>query len=263
MTKLATMELAQTDLKDFLDEKYLAFNTEEFIITDPIQVPRRFSFKEDIEIAGFLSATLAWGQRPSIIRNANQLMSLMDDAPFDFIQNFKEGDLKRFTSFKHRTYNGEDCMRFMQSLQNIYHNHGGLEAVLNHGYSSDQTIFSALKHFREVFFEVHEPNRTEKHVANVEKGSAAKRINMFLRWMVRNDNFNVDFGLWKNIPASALMMPLDVHTGNVGRKLGLLQRKQNDWKAVVELTGNLSLFDAEDPVKYDFALFGLGVFEKF
>ena len=257
------MKLTQNDVKDFLDEKYLEFNTGQFIETDPIQVPRRFTQKEDIEIAGFLSATLAWGQRPTIIKNANRLLSMMDNAPFDFILNFQHTDLDRFFSFKHRTFNSIDCNSFMLALQNIYCNHGGLEGVFNRGYSIDRSGFSALKYFREVFFELPVAERTQKHVANVLKGSAAKRINMFLRWMVRFDNFNVDFGLWKEIPTSALMMPLDVHSGNVSRKLDLLHRKQNDWKAVVELTENLSLFDPVDPVKYDFALFGLGVFEKF
>jgi len=255
--------LTQTDLKEYLEEKYLEFNTEQFIETDPIQVPRSYREKEDVEIAGFLSATLAWGQRSSIIKNANRLLNLMDNAPFDFIQNFQQSDLKRFNSFRHRTFNGDDCSCFMLALQNIYGNYGGLESVFNRGYSIDRSGFYAMKYFREVFFELPVAERTQKHVANVVKGSAAKRMNMFLRWMVRMDNFNVDFGLWKEIPASALMMPLDVHSGNVSRKLGLLHRKQNDWKAVVELTENLSLYDPVDPVKYDFALFGLGVFEKF
>ena len=251
------------NIKSFLDEKIQLFNRAEFIETDPIQVPALFTSKENIEIAGFLAATIAWGQRPTIIRNALKLIALMQNNPFEFLQNSSEDDWDMFQNFKHRTFNGSDCIYFMKSLKNIYQNHGGLEQVFTDGFRSGNSVFSALVYFRKVFFELEHERRTEKHVSDVEKGAAAKRLNMYLRWMVRNDQANVDFGIWKQIPTSALMLPLDVHTGNVARKLGLLTRTQNDWRAVEEITAKLREFDPEDPIKYDFALFGLGVFEKF
>ena len=250
-------------IKSFLEEKVLLYNHPSFIETDPIQIPALFTTKENIEIAGFLSATIAWGQRPTIIRNALKLMSMMKGNPIDFLLNTPDESWVDLTDFKHRTFNHKDCLFFLKSLHNIYLHHGGLENVFTEGYQKDQTVFSALAHFRKVFFEPDHEHRTEKHVSDVEKGAAAKRLNMFLRWMVRSDQKGVDFGLWKKIPSSALMLPLDVHTANVGRKLGLLTRTQNDWRAVEQITMKLKEFDAEDPIKYDFALFGLGVFEKF
>ena len=250
-----------SELKDLLDEKYLQYNTLDFIETDPISIPHLFSKKEDIEISAFLAATMAWGQRPTTIKNAKKLVELMEYTPLDFILNFTTADLKRFESFKHRTFNGIDCVFFLQSLQNIYTKYHGLERVFSSDFSN---IESAIHHFRQVFFEIEHPQRTQKHVANPMTGSSAKRINMFLRWMVRKKQPNgVDFGIWKKISPAMLQCPLDVHTGNVGRKLGLLQRQQNDWKAVQELTKSLRKFDPTDPVKYDFALFGLGVFDGF
>ena len=251
------------DIHSFLDQKYISFNHPVFIETDPIQVPSLFTTKENIEIAGFLAATLSWGQRPTIIRNALSMVRRMNNNPIEFLLNTPEDEWVSFADFKHRTFNGLDCQFFLKSIRNIYLNHGGLEAVFTDGYQKDQTIYSALEHFRKVFFEQKHERRTEKHVSDVTKGAAAKRLNMFLRWMIRSDHSGVDFGLWKQIPSSALMLPLDVHTGNVARKLGLLTRSQNDWKAVEEITRNLREFDPEDPIKYDFALFGLGVFEKF
>lgn len=262
---LLKSEMIETSekIQSFLDQKYLSFNHPVFIETDPIQVPAQFSTKENIEIAGFLAATLAWGQRPTIIRNALNLVSMMNNDPIDFLLHTEEEEWNGFADFKHRTFNGTDCRYFMKALRNIYQNHGGLEPVFTKGFQADGIIYSALIHFRKVFFELEHEHRTEKHVSDVEKGAAAKRLNMFLRWMVRSDKAGVDFGLWKQIPASALMLPLDVHTGNVARKLGLLTRTQNDWRAVEEITARLREFDPEDPVKYDFALFGLGVFEGF
>ena len=251
------------NIQSFLDQKYLSFNHPAFIETDPIQVPALFTTKENIEIAGFLAATIAWGQRPTIIRNALKLIAHMNNDPIGFLLNTPEDEWAVFQDFKHRTFNGSDCIYFMKSLKNIYQNHGGLELVFTDGFRNGNTIFSAMIHFRKVFFELEHERRTEKHVSNVESGAAAKRLNMFLRWMVRSDQAGVDFGLWKQIPTSALMLPLDVHTGNVARKLGLLIRTQNDWRAVEEITAKLRKFDPEDPIKYDFALFGLGVFEKF
>lgn len=251
------------DIRLFLDQKVLSFNHSSFIGTDPIQVPALFDTKENIEIAGFLAATLAWGQRPTIIRNALKLVTLMNNNPIEFLLHTPENEWEIFLSFKHRTYNGIDCVYFLKALKNIYLNHGGLERVFTQGFQKDNSIFTALVHFRKVFFELEHEHRTEKHVSDVVKGASAKRLNMYLRWMIRSDRTGVDFGLWKQIPASALMLPLDVHTGNVSRKLGLLMRTQNDWKAVEEITAKLREFDSEDPIKYDFALFGLGVFEKF
>jgi len=257
------MKNSSENIKSFLDEKILLFNRLEFIETDPIQIPSLFSSKENKEIAGFLAATIAWGQRPTIIRNAHKLINLMQDDPYEYLMNSDERDWDVFLNFKHRTFNGSDCIYFLKALKNIYQNHGGLEQVFTDGFQQNNNIYSALSRLKKVFFELDHEHRTEKHVSDVERGAAAKRLNMYLRWMVRSDNSKVDFGLWTKIPTSALMLPLDVHTGNVGRKLGLLTRPQNDWRAVEEVTANLREFDPNDPVKYDFALFGLGVFEKF
>jgi len=250
------------EIKELLDQKYIEFNNEEFIETDPIQIPRMFSDRENIEIAGFLVATIAWGNRKMIINNSLKLINLMDNSPVDFILNHTVKDLNRLADFKHRTFNGEDCIYFIKSLKNIYKNHDGLKNVFENSFNIHKNIKNTLIDFRNIFFEIDYPKRTTKHVANVANNSAAKRINMYLRWMIRNDNNGVDFGIW-DIPTSELMMPLDVHSGNVSRKLGLLTRKQNDWQAVEELTNNLKNFDKNDPVKYDFALFGMGVFDKF
>lgn len=255
------MKLSKSELKSFLDEKYDLYNRETFIETDPIQIPKAFSKKEDVEIAAFLASTIAWGQRPTIIKNAQKLMQWMDDSPHDFIMNAQESDLHIFAEFKHRTFNGEDAIFFIQALQNIYRNHGGLEATFSKQNKGDAK--DAIANFRETFFSIDHPQRTEKHVSNVLKKSSAKRLNMFLRWMVRNDKRSVDFGIWKSLSPADLYLPLDVHTGRVGRKLGLLTRKQDDWPAVNEITQSLRILDPNDPVKYDFALFGLGIFEKF
>ena len=249
-------------LKEFLEEKVDKYNRPEFIMSDPIQVPRQFNQKENIEIAAFLAATISWGSRPAIIKNALRLISMMENRPYEFIVEGTTSDFEKLGSFVHRTFNGHDCIYFAQSLKNICQNHGGLQTVFETGYRKEESIKSALNYFHKVFFEI-PGERTRKHVANVERGASAKRLNMFLRWMIRNDKKGVDFGLWKGIPASALMLPLDVHTGNVARKLGILTRKQDNWKAVEEVTGELRKLDPADPVKYDFALFGLGVFEKF
>jgi len=249
--------ITQNDIKKLLDTKFEEFNTLDFIKNDPIQIPKLFTKKEDIEISGFLTSTIAWGQRKTIIKNAKKLITLMDNAPYDFIINHKQKDLSRFNNFKHRTFNSDDCIFFMSSLQNIYKNHRGLENAFF--IDNDKNIINSITKFRNIFFETPHLKRTQKHISNTEKNSAAKRINMFLRWMIRNDNKNVDFGIWKHFSPSQLLIPLDVHTSNVSRKLGLLTRKQNDLKSVIELTNNLKKFDKNDPVKYDFALFGLGV----
>src|SRR5690606_31571448 len=233
-----------------------------FIETDPIQIPHKFSLKEDIEIAGFLVATIAWGNRKSIINNGNKLMDLMGNSPYDFVMDFSENNSQSLSNFVHRTFNSEDLLYFLKSLQNIYRNHGGLESVFSK-YAEKDSMQPAIHYFKKTFFELPHLTRTQKHISDPLKNSAAKRINMFLRWMVRNDNAGVDFGIWKSISPSQLSCPLDVHTGNIGRKLSLLKRKQNDGKALAELDFSLRKLDAEDPVKYDFALFGLGAFERF
>ncbi|MBL0329283.1 MAG: TIGR02757 family protein [Bacteroidetes bacterium] len=258
--------MTKSELRDFLNEKYDQYNRFNFIETDPISIPHQFTQKEDIEIAGFLAATIAWGQRVTIINNANKMMKLMGNSPFDFVMSAKQKDFARFDSFVHRTFNGVDAVFFMKSLQNIYKNHNGLEGAFAPTLSNPipEQALQAISKFRNLFFSIDYPSRTKKHVSNPEENSSAKRLCMYLRWMVRNDKRGVDFGIWKDaLPVSALMCPLDVHSGNVARKLGVLKRTQNDWKVVEELTGNLRKLDAKDPVKYDFALFGLGAFEKF
>jgi uncharacterized protein (TIGR02757 family) len=250
------------DLKAFLDSKVDLYNRPEFIETDPIQVPHLFTLPEDIEIAAFLTATLAWGQRKTIINKSIQLMHLMDNNPFSFITGAKDRDFTRFEIFCHRTFNATDTLYFLYALKNIYIHHGGLRPVFEHGFQQGCDAGKAIDGFRKIFFETEYPVRTLKHVPDVSKGSSAKRLNMFLRWMVRQDYRGVDFGLWKNINPSCLFIPLDLHTGNTARRLGLLKRKYSDWKAVVELTSQLRIFDPSDPIKYDFALFGLGVFES-
>lgn len=254
------MALNYQEIFELLEEKHDKFNRVSFIESDPISIPHLFSKPQDIEIAGFLASTIAWGQRVTIIKNANQLMQLMDLAPHDFVMNHVPADLKRLEKFKHRTFNGIDLTFFISSLKNIYQTHHSLENVFAQYPTNMQ---QSIHHFRNRFFELEHPQRTTKHVSDSMNNSAAKRINMYLRWMVRNDNRGVDFGLWKNIKPKDLMCPLDVHSGNVARKLGLLNRTQNDWKAVEELTTNLRKYDINDPIKYDFSLFGLGVFERF
>ena len=255
--------MRKAELKRFLDEKAAYYNQPLFIESDPIQIPHQFSKKEDIEIAAFLVATIAWGNRKSIIKNGTRLMQLMGQAPYDFVTHFsEEKDAENLKTFVHRTFNGYDLIYFIKALQHIYKNHNGLEGVFS-TFSEEENLQPAIHHFKKVFFSLPHLKRTEKHVSDPLKNSAAKRINMFLRWMVRNDSTGVDFGIWKSLSASQLSCPLDVHSGRVARSLSLLKRKQNDAKAVQELDKSLRKLDAEDPVKYDFALFGLGVFEAF
>lgn len=249
-----------SELKEFLDEKVILYNNPNFIETDPIQIPHRFESKEDIEIAAFLTATIAWGNRKMIINNASKMMTLMGNSPYDFVMNHSKHQLEDLDGFVHRTFNSVDFQTFIIGLKNIYTNHNSLEVVFA---STEKTMQENISEFKRLFFEIPHLNRTTKHISDPLQGSAAKRINMFLRWMVRQDNFGVDFGIWKSISPSKLSCPLDVHSGNVARKLNLLTRKQNDAKALSELDTNLKLLDQNDPVKYDFALFGLGVFEGF
>lgn len=261
------MSLSLNELKSFLDEKVDQYNSLSFIAPDPISIPHQFSQKKDIEISGFLAATIAWGKREMIIKNSNQIIKAMDNAPFEFVVNYNQSrDFKYIEGIKHRTFNDQDLNYFIKALQYCYQTYGDLESV----FSSFITLESkdmkeAIIGFRTVFFELNKEDkfRTFKHVSNPGKGSAAKRINMFLRWMVRKDNKGVDFGIWDSISPSILSCPLDVHSGNVARSLNLIQRKQDDWKALTELDNNLRLLDPKDPVKYDFALFGLGINEQF
>jgi uncharacterized protein (TIGR02757 family) len=256
------MELNKAELKEFLDEKVDKYNRIDFIESDPISIPHRFTSKEDIEISGFLAATIAWGNRTMILRNANRMMDYLDDSPFDFILNHSEDDLERITKVIHRTFNAADFIYFIKALNHIYTVQNGLEGIFNQ-YRTDDSLQPAIHQFRNLFFELPHDSRTMKHISDPFKGSAAKKLNMYLRWMIRKDRKGVDFGIWNDISPSILSCPLDVHSGNVARKLGLLTRKQNDAKAVSELDANLRELDNEDPVKYDFALFGLGVFEGF
>ncbi len=252
----------KAELKDFLDQKVIQYNKPDFLDTDPIQIPHLFSKKEDIEIIGFLTATIAWGNRKSIINNAKKLADLLGNSPYDFVLNYKDDATENLNDFVHRTFNGIDLAYFIKALQHIYKNHDGLEALFLKNVTNN-SLQHSISEFKKVFFEIPHPKRTTKHISDPLKGSAAKRINMFLRWMVRDNHTGVDLGIWKNIPTSYLSCPLDVHSGNVARKLGLLKRKQNDAKALAELDASLRKLDPIDPVKYDFALFGLGVFEKF
>lgn len=254
------MDLSEEELLLFLEEKYLAYNNRAFIDRDPISIPHKFKLKEDIEISAFLVAIIAWGRRDVIIGNGQKMMELMGNNPFNFVMNSS----KDLSGFKHRTFNENDLIYFIKSIKNIYLNYNGLENLFTNLIEDNSgSIQVAISEFKKVFFSLpHEP-RITKHISDPLKGSSAKRINMFLRWMVRKDKGNVDFGIWDKISPAILHMPLDVHTGRVARKLGLLKRKQNDWRAVEELTNTLRHFDVNDPVKYDFALFGLGIEEKF
>ncbi len=256
------MNYIPPQIKEFLDEKVVQYNHPGFIESDPIAIPHCYDRKEDIEISGFLAASIAWGNRKMIVQNGHKLMDLMENSPYDFVMNHQASDLEQLAGFVHRTFNHTDLVYFIKAMNNIYLNKGGLEAVFA-GSVTETSTQPAISRFKELFFSLPYPERSTKHVSDPANGSAAKRINMFLRWMVRNDGCGVDFGLWKSISPSQLSCPLDLHSGNVARKLGLLTRTQNDAKALAELDLNLRQMDRMDPVKYDFALFGLGIFEKF
>lgn len=246
------------DLKDFLDEKADFYNRPEFVENDPIQIPHRFSQKEDIEIAGFLAASIAWGNRKSIIRSAEKMLDFMGHSPHDFVLHHSENDLKFLEGRSvHRTFNGDDFAQFLRNLKRIYREHESLEQLFIL-HENETGFYHPLERFRNTFLgdSVH---RSHKHVSSTYKNSSAKRLMMFLRWMVRKDSRGVDFGLWQQIDQQFLSVPLDVHTGNIGRRLKLIERKQNDWKTVEEMDIVLRKMDAADPAKYDFALFGLGV----
>ena len=269
------------NLKAFLDSKVAQYNQPGFIANDPISIPHMFTKKQDIEIMGFWAATLAWGQRVTIINKCKELIALMDGAPYDFIMNHQEPDLKKLLKFKHRTFNDIDTLYFIAFFRYHYENHKSLEdafvpsktVILSDseespvGKAIQQTnspVETYLNHFRNYFFSLPDyPHRTKKHVSSPSQKSTCKRLNMFLRWMVRKDGNGVDFGIWDKIKMYDLIIPCDLHVDRVARKLNLIQRKQTDWQTAVELTGRLREFDPADPVKYDFALFGLGIEERF
>jgi uncharacterized protein (TIGR02757 family) len=280
-------------LLDFLEKKVLQYNHPSFIAADPISVPHRFNIKQDIEIAGFFTAVFSWGNRTTIIQKSNELMKSMDDAPYAFIRDHQSADLKRLLGFKHRTFNATDLLYFIQFLKSHYQQSDSLESAflpyhLNekkpgtrktsfltaeknttpplHSASTDEDEFvkKALSVFYDRFFSLADaPRRTKKHIASPEKNSTCKRLNMYLRWMVRQDKRGVDFGIWKQISSADLICPVDLHVARVARGFGLIRRKQTDWHTAMELTRGLRLMDKKDPVKFDFALFGLGVMEKY
>jgi len=256
------MKLKKSELKEFLDEKAELYNRPAFIGPDPISIPHRYSKKEDIEISGFLASAIAWGNRKMILKNADRMMALLDHSPYEFIMNSSNDEIEMIKSFVHRTFNSTDLIYFLKALQNIYRHKGGLETIFK-AYQTADSLQPAIHEFHKIFFELSHEKRTERHVSDPFKGSAAKKLNMYLRWMVRKDNKGVDFGIWKSISPSILSCPLDIHSGNVARKLDLLTWKLNDAKAVSELDYALRKLDKEDPVKYDFALFGLGVCKYF
>ncbi len=258
------------DIKSFLDSKVAQYNRPEFIKNDPVSIPHLFSKKQDIEIMGFWAATLAWGQRVTIINKCKELITLMDGAPYDFIINHEEPDLKKLLHFKHRTFNDVDTLYFISFFRYNYSKYESLEdafipsVILSESEESRTVEQVALNHFRSYFFSLPDyPNRTKKHVSSPSQKSTCKRLNMFLRWMVRKDDYGVDFGIWNKLKPSELIMPCDLHVDRVARKLQLITRKQTDWQTAVELTERLKEFDPADPVKYDFALFALGIEEKF
>lgn len=257
-----TGSMKMAEVKALLDDRADRYERPAFIKDDPVAIPHSFNRKEDREISGFLSATIAWGQRTTIVRNSHRMIELMDHSPYDFLMDAPPRELMKLDTFVHRTFNGTDFLYFVEALRMIYREKGGLEKVFTDGFNEGAGPAGAIHRFRDVFFSIEHPLRTTKHVADPLKGSTAKRINMYLRWMVRSSEKGVDFGLWKDIQPSLLAIPLDTHTGNIARQLGMLKRKQNDWKSVEELMKVLRRFDSDDPVRYDFALFGLGMYES-
>ncbi len=249
-------DMSELELKEFLEFKADFYENPKFIEDDPIQIPHQFQKKEDIEICAFLISTIAWGNRKSIIKSGEKLLQIIEFQPYDFILNFSEKEL----NFVHRTFNETDLTFFLLSLKNIYKNHNGLE---NAFHSNDNLLLTKISNFRTIFLEVEHEKRSEKQISNPLSGSASKRLVMFLRWMVRSNMKGVDFGIWKSIESSSLMIPLDVHTGNIATKLGLISSKQFSWKTNEDLISKLQKFDPIDPAKFDFALFGLGAYEKF
>lgn len=255
----------RSELKAFLDAKVVQYNQLSFIELDPIVIPHQFSKKQDIEISGLIAAVFAWGQRKTIINKCLDFLGRMDNDPYQFVLHHSEADLRRFLDFKHRTFNPTDALYFIEFFKWYYQLHDSLETAFSEGISTDSKhIGEGLKHFFELFFSLPDaPKRTQKHIPTPDRKSACKRINMYLRWMVRKDDAGVDFGLWSQIQPRQLICPCDLHVDRVARKLKLIKRKQTDWETAVELTEELKKLDPLDPVKYDFALFGLGIEERF
>ncbi len=250
-----------TNLKYFLDEKVAYYNTPDFIAEDPISIPHEYSKRQDIEIAGLFAAVFSWGLRKTIIKKCHELFELMDNDPYDFIMHHSSDDLKPFLKFKHRTFNATDTLYFIHWLRWYYRKEDSLETAFIY---QDSRMKAALTGFHHLFFSLPEaPHRSRKHISTPERKSACKRLNMYLRWMVRDDDQGVDFGLWKNLKPAHLICPCDLHVDRIARKFKLITRKQTDWRTAIELTENLKKMDPVDPIKYDFALFGLGVIEKF
>lgn len=255
-------DMTHAEMYDLLESLHDRYNTSDFIEEDPISVPHSFSATLDREIAGFMAATIAWGNRRAIVQSSHRMMRYMDGAPADFVMNASDSDIATLQSFVHRTFNGEDFKTFVGSLRHIISGWGSIGGYFEQRFEECGDMRSVLAMFRRDFFAIEHDKHAEKHISNIERGAACKRLCMYLRWFVRADDRGVDFGLWRKIPMSALYMPLDIHTGRMGRSLGLLRRKQDDWRAVEELTATLRNFSPEDPVRYDYALFGWGIAEK-
>ncbi|MDR2126828.1 MAG: TIGR02757 family protein [Prevotellaceae bacterium] len=251
--------MEKTEIKDLLETLHNKYNNTDFIETDPISIPHNFGTKENIEISGFLASAIAWGNRKAIVKSAMQMMKYMDNQPYDFITTASEKEIQHLSTFVYRTFNGHDLMYFVRALRQFCIKFGSIGNFFEREFADSRDIRTVLSRFRLQFFELPHDKHCQKHISSIDRGAACKRLNMYIRWMVRKDKRGVDFGLWKTVPMSAIYLPLDVHSGNMGRALGLLSRKQNDWKAVEEVTQNLREFDAEDPVRFDFALFGAGI----
>ena len=251
--------MQREELRELLEHLHDKYNRQEFIEPDPISIPHSFSDRHDREIAGFLAAAIAWGNRKAIVKSARRMMSYMDNASADFVRNASHQELAHLQSYVHRTFNGQDFTDFVLCMRHIMEQYGGIGEFFESRYEATQDMTKVLSEFRREFFSCDHNPHCEKHISSIDKGAACKRLNMYLRWFVRHDERGVDFGLWRKIPMSALYLPLDVHTGNMGRALGLLTRKQSDWKATAEITAALREFNAEDPVRYDYSLFGAGI----
>lgn len=256
-------ELSRDELRDLLDELHDKYNTPDFIEADPISVPHSFSDPVDREVAGFLAATIAWGNRRAIVQSAHRMIRYMDNAPADFVRNASDGDMAYLASFVHRTFNGVDFQDFVRGLRHIIEGWGSVGGYFEQRYEATEDVRIVISDFRKEFFSVEHDRHAEKHLSSIDKGAACKRIAMYMRWFVRRDNRGVDFGQWSRIPMSALYLPLDLHTGRMGRAMGLLKRKQDDWKAVEEITASLRDFSADDPTRYDYSLFGAGITKLF
>lgn len=252
-------DLSREELHDLLESLHDRYNRHEFIENDPISVPHSFTSRDDREVAGLLASTIAWGNRKAIVKSAHRMMQYMDNAPADFVRNASERELALLESYVHRTFNGEDFKDFVRGVRGMFDRFGGIGEFVESRYEASGSMAQVLSDFRREFFACDHNPHCEKHLSSIDKGAACKRLNMYFRWFVRHDNRGVDFGEWRKVPMSALYLPLDVHTGNMGRALGLLTRRQSDWKATVEITSSLREFDAEDPVRFDFSLFGAGI----